>query len=202
VVDPGVGTSRRAIAARLGDFYFVGPDNGLMTFLYQRARQQGHLIQCVHLDEPGFWLPQVSPVFHGRDIFAPVGAHLAKGAPLLELGTLIDDPVLLQIPTPQKIVNGWRGEVIHIDRFGNLATNIEAGHIQAAERVVVRIGGATIQGLVNAYGEGQPGELVALIDSAQYLSIGLVNGSAQKALGATVGDQVILWIGLAGENRP
>jgi S-adenosylmethionine hydrolase len=110
VVDPGVGTNRRPIAARLGDYYFVGPDNGVFTPLLEMAEAKGGPIEIVHTDKPQYWLPEVSQVFHGRDIFSPIGAHLAAGVPLAELGTPIADPVLLALPQPQPTEKGWRGE--------------------------------------------------------------------------------------------
>src|SRR5512143_4065364 len=92
VVDPGVGTARRPMAARIGRWYYVGPDNGLITMLIGRARREGWSCEFVVLDKPRYWMPAVSHVFHGRDIFAPSAAHLASGVPLSELGTSIDDP--------------------------------------------------------------------------------------------------------------
>ena len=97
VVDPGVGTNRRPIGIRLGDQYFIGPDNGLFTLVLERAEVQNELIQVVHLNQPQYWLPEISHVFHGRDIFAPSAAHLAIGVSLAKLGTLINDPIRLQI---------------------------------------------------------------------------------------------------------
>ncbi len=102
VVDPGVGTKRRPIGARLGDQYFIAPDNGLLTPLILDAEQNGDPIEFVHLDNPKYWLPKVSNTFHGRDIFAPTGAHLAAGVPLSELGTPITDPIRLDCPARRK----------------------------------------------------------------------------------------------------
>ena len=188
VVDPGVGTNRRGIAARLGEQYFVGPDNGLLTLMLQRAELP---LEIVQLDRPAFWLAQVSPIFHGRDIFSPVAAHLARGVALAELGTAIHDPVLLDIPRPQPTDQGWRGEVIQIDAFGNLATNLEKQHARAGSRTV-RIGGVEIHGLVCTFGDGKPGDLVALFDSSDRLSVCEVNGSAARLLNAHLGDPVEL----------
>ena len=115
VVDPGVGTYRRPIAARLGDYYFVGPDNGVFTPLLELAEAAARPVEIVHTNKPQYWLPEVSQIFHGRDIFSPVGAHLAAGVSLAELGTPIDDPILLSLPQPQRMENGWRGEVSFIE---------------------------------------------------------------------------------------
>jgi S-adenosylmethionine hydrolase len=195
VVDPGVGTHRRPIAAQLGVNYFVGPDNGLCTFLLEQARSQGKLVQVVHTDKPQYWLPEISNVFHGRDIFAPVAAHLANGVPLLDLGTPLSDPLLIEIPQPQRIECGWRGVVLHIDAFGNLETNLEDQHLQATSSdVQVHLGSELIYGLTRTYGDGKPGELVALFDSSGKLSICVVNGNAAKRLQAQVGNPIEITI--------
>jgi S-adenosylmethionine hydrolase len=195
VVDPGVGTSRRPIAARIGKSFFVGPDNGLFTLLIEKAEAAGEPVQVVHLDRPEYWLPVVSRGFHGRDIFAPAAAHLASGVPLEQLGSPISDPVHIPLPRPRRTEHGWLGEVIHIDHFGNLATNIEARYIDAgslAGRSVsaIRIAGETIPGLALAFGDRRPGELVALVDSDGLLSVAVVNGSASNRLEAWIGSPV------------
>ena len=156
VVDPGVGTARRAMAAQVGPYYYVGPDNGTLTLLWERARQLNWALSCVHLDQKQYWLPEVSHVFHGRDIFAPVAAHLANGTALSELGRHCDDPVLLDLPPPQRTAQGWRGEVIHVDHFGNLATNIRLEHLGQAENVVLRLAGVEVDGLVQTFGDRPP----------------------------------------------
>lgn len=190
VVDPGVGTQRRPIAVQIGDSFFVGPDNGLATLLLERAEQNGEIVTVVHLDKQRFWLPTVSNVFHGRDIFAPVGAWLASKTPLTELGTPISDPMRLALPRPQAFAEGWRGAVLHIDHFGNLATNIHRSLISPEAGVLVRIGTAEIDGLSRTFGDGVPGSLIALIDSSDYLSLCVVNGSAAERLGVKTGDTI------------
>jgi S-adenosyl-L-methionine hydrolase (adenosine-forming) len=192
VVDPGVGTARRPIAVRLGPQVFVGPDNGVITMLLEYAEARNWPVAFVHLDHPQFWLPEVSHVFHGRDIFAPSAAHLANGTPLSALGTPIRDPVRLELPRPERTPLGWRGEVIHVDHFGNLASNIRLEHLpdwQAApELFAVRLRGIEIHGLVSTFGERSSGELAALFGSTGNLIISIVNGSAAQTLGAKVGD--------------
>ena len=202
VIDPGVGTSRRPIAALIGDFYFIGPDNGLIGLLIEHAHRHSAAIEIVHLTQPRFWLDEVSQVFHGRDIFAPVGAYLAKGCSLSELGEIIHDPGTLQIPQPNPQDNGWRGEVIHIDHFGNLATNIKLNHLRSFDlslghskqpsgvRAKVHFGEHTIDGLSHTYGDSESGQLIALMDSANRLSISIVNGNAAQRLEAHVGEVV------------
>jgi S-adenosyl-L-methionine hydrolase (adenosine-forming) len=188
VVDPGVGTDRRPVAARINAQFFVGPDNGLCTRLVEQARHAKGEIEFFHLNRPEFWLPAVSSVFHGRDIFAPVAAHLALGTALNDLGDAVDAPVLLDIPEPRRTATGWLGQVLQIDHFGNLSTNLEQKHSAAAKQV--RLGQAAISGLVHTFAEGKPGQLVALLDSAGMLSINIVNGNAARLLQAQVGDPV------------
>ena len=190
VVDPGVGTSRRPLAARLGEQFFVGPDNGLLTLLLEDAGRNAQPVECVHLTKPQYWLPRISSSFHGRDIFAPVAAHLSLGVPLADLGQAITDPLRLQIPAPRRSDTGWKGEIIHIDAFGNLATNLRSEHLQGRGKVEVQIAGLRIRGMVRSFGEGTPGQYVALIDSAGALSICQVNSSAERSLGAKLGDGV------------
>jgi S-adenosyl-L-methionine hydrolase (adenosine-forming) len=193
VVDPGVGTKRRGLAAHLGTQFFVGPDNGLLTLLYHQAIEKGGSIEIVHLTQPRYWLPKVSAIFHGRDVFAPVAAHIANGVSLDELGTFIQDPVLLDIPQVQPFEGGVRGAVQHVDAFGNLATNIEPRHLSGpAAEARVRIAGREIHGILRAFGDALPGELVALFDSSGRLSVCVVNGSAAEVLGVGVGEKVEL----------
>jgi S-adenosyl-L-methionine hydrolase (adenosine-forming) len=190
VVDPGVGTERRPIAARLGGQAFVGPDNGLVTMLLERVEAQGLPVQFVHLNKPRYWLPEVSHVFHGRDIFASAAAHLANGVPLDELGTTIRDPVRLPLSRPEQTADGWQGEVIHIDHFGNISSNIRLEHLGHPAQVQVRLCETTIDGMVQTFGERPSGTLVALYGSTGNLIVSVVNGSAAELLKAKVGDRV------------
>ena len=194
VVDPGVGTERRPMAAQIGDWFYVGPDNGTITVWLERAQQENWQTEFVELNRRQYWLPDISHVFHGRDIFSPVAAHLANGVALIELGAPFPDPVRLELPRPEKTENGWRGEVIHIDHFGNVSTNIRVENLGDAmkqmESILVRLDGTEIKGLVNTFGERSVGELVALIGSTGNLGIAVVNGNAQQRLGAKVGDRV------------
>jgi S-adenosylmethionine hydrolase len=190
VIDPGVGTQRRPIAARLGSHFFVLPDNGLISIMLDSAEKKDHPIEFVHLDNPKYWLSEISNVFHGRDIFSPVGAHLAEGIQLNELGSPIDDPVLLEIPRPHSSPNSVRGEVISIDNFGNLASNILQSDLDGLGAVTVHIAGAEIDGLVNTFGERPPGELIALYGTRADLLISVVNGNAAQHLKVNVGDSI------------
>ena len=190
VVDPGVGTKRAGLAAQIGAHTFVAPDNGLLTCVLDQAEQSGDSIRAVRLENRHYWLPQTSRTFHGRDIFAPVAAHLAKGVSLDSFGSSLEQPVRIDIPRAARSPDGWRAEILMIDAFGNLITNLKAEQLAGMFIHEVRVGGAVIRQLANTFGEAEPGALIALIDSSQRLSIGLVNGSAAEKLGAKVGDQV------------
>lgn len=192
VVDPGVGTERRPIAACLGDHFFVGPDNGIFTILFEHARNKHESFKLVHLNQPRYWLPDISSVFHGRDIFAPVGAHLVNGVPLSAVGTQINDPMILSIPNPLPLESGWQGQIIYIDHFGNLVTNILRRHLQGMFSVEIRFCDHTIIGLVKTFGAGQSGQLIGLIDSANSLNLCVVNGNAAEKFLAKVGDPVVV----------
>ncbi len=190
VIDPGVGTDRRAIGAQLGNQFFIAPDNGLLTPLIVDAERKGERMEFVHLDQPKYWLLAVSNTFHGRDIFAPTGAHLAAGVLLAELGKPITDPLRLEMPRPHKTEQGWLAHVTVIDVFGNLTTDLAAEALEGRRDLVLRIHNHEIQGIVASYGHRQPGDLVALVDSESYIEVAEVNGSAAKKLGAQVGDEV------------
>lgn len=191
VVDPGVGTRRRPIAARLGSQYFVCPDNGLITQPLETAEKKGDPLEIVHLNQPRFWLQNVSHVFHGRDIFSPVAAHLANGVPLREMGDPISDPVRVPDSQPAVIENGWRGEITAIDHFGNLSTNFAPQLIaEMGTNPLVKVGGQIIHGLVKTFGDRMPGDLVAFVDSDHMVAIAVVNGNAAQMLGLDIGDPV------------
>ena len=190
VVDPGVGTQRRPIGAHLGDQLFIAPDNGLLTPLILDAERDGKMAEFVHLDNPQYWLPKVSNTFHGRDIFAPTGAHLAAGVPLNELGTQITDPIRLDMPRPEKTNKGWLAHVTIIDIFGNLTTDLPVEALGGRRDVLIRVHGHEISGIVDSYGHRTVGDLVVVVDSEYYIEIAVVNGSAAQKLGAQVGDVV------------
>lgn len=190
VVDPGVGTERRSLAACFGPHYFVGPDNGVCTPLLVQAEQNGGPVEIVALDKPQYWLPEISDVFHGRDVYAPVGAHLAAGVALSELGTPIDDPIRLTLPQPQITADSVRGEIIFIDDFGNVHTNILRQHLAPLGDVKVRLCGTEIEGLVRTFGQRPPGTLIALYGTEHDLIVSVVNGNATAHLGVKVGDEV------------
>lgn len=206
VVDPGVGTARRPMAARIGDWYYVGPDNGTITMLLQRARHAGWGSEFYELNNPNYWLPDVSHVFHGRDIFAPAAAHLACGVQLSSLGSRIEDPIVLEMAQPQPVDAGWLGQIIHVDHFGNVASNIRLEHLgeafEAKDRIVVRLGKFEVRGMVDTFGERPAGEVVALLGSTGNLIVSVVNGSAAEKLGARVGDRIEVDVPRGATSRP
>lgn len=194
VVDPGVGTRRRPLAACLGGQYFVGPDNGLCTRLIEQAEERGGAVEAVCLDRPEHWLPGTSHTFHGRDIFAPAAARLLHGVPLQELGSPVSDLQRLEMPHPTRVLGGWQAQVMMVDAFGNLATNLSQGDLSGQHVQEVRLCGASIRGLVQAFGAGDVGDLVALIDSAGCLAVAEVNGNAARRLGCQAGEIVEVFI--------
>jgi len=203
VVDPGVGSARRAIAVQAGKTLFVAPDNGVLSFALRDWRLEIRSpisslpspTRAVHLNKPEYWLPRVSNTFHGRDIFAPVAAHLSLGVPLEALGDPIDDWVRLSgHAMPSRAGDQIAGRVVHIDHFGNVVTNIGAELLAGMERArtVVRIGGRVVRGVKATYADAAPGELVALVSSSWHLEVAMREGNAAQALGASIGDEIVV----------
>lgn len=199
VVDPGVGSGRRPIIAVTESYYFVGPDNGLFSFAYQQAER----LRVHHITASHYFLPNPGPTFHGRDIFAPVAGWLAKGIPSGNFGDEITDYVKLNIPAPKSSANTIDGHVVHIDRFGNLITNITYEDIQslmgeAADlgTVGVTICGKEIKGLKKFYAEAPAGAPSALISSSGALEIFLFKQNARTALSVKRGELVKLTVQL------
>jgi len=192
VVDPGVGTARRIVYVEAGEQRYLVPDNGLLSFLVQHQQPR----RMIALEDPQFWLLQPSSTFHGRDIFAPVAAHLARGLDPAQLGSVTDAIMMLDWPRPQVTSSRIAGQVLYVDSFGNLVTNIPSTAISslgAADALVVECGGRTIHGIVATYGAALPGELAALIDSQNRLEMAVVNGHAARTLHAAPGEPVLVW---------
>lgn len=190
VVDPGVGTKRRPMAARLGSQYFTGPDNGIFTSMIEVAKNHDLEQIFISLDRPEYWLPEVSHTFHGRDIFAPVSAHLAKGVDISDLGTQFFDPVMLSLPKAVRTPSGWEAHITIIDTFGNMTTDLKADQLEFGKDVLISVKGREISRIAESYGWRNKGELIALVDSEGYLEIAVVNGSAAEELQAIVGETV------------
>ena len=190
VVDPGVGTSRKAIALFENGHVFVGPDNGLLT-LAAGPKAKGRL-----LENPRYRLKSVSPTFHGRDLFAPAAAYLSRGVDPATLGPAARPKAKLMLPQPYRENGELVGEVIAVDGFGNVVTNVSAAALRKAFRDLsgfsVEARGARIRGLSRTYGDRSSGSLVALIGSAGYLEIAEVNGSAVQRLGLSPGEKIVL----------
>lgn len=191
VVDPGVGSARRAVALRAGDRYFVGPDNGLFSLVIARAPIEA----AVALDNPRYQLPQPSATFHGRDIFAPAAAHLAAGVPLAALGSPLDPASLVSIalPGPRWEGDTLVGHVVHVDIFGNLITNFAgplADVLLSAPNVSFTVGGRAISDRAPNFAAGPESTPFALRDSSGHLALAVRNGSAAARLGVSRGDEV------------
>ena len=207
VVDPGVGSARRAIAVRGADRrFYVGPDNGLLLLAAERV---GPLFEARELTDSRFRLDPVSATFHGRDVFAPAAAHLAAGVPMSELGPAVDPSLLARLELPTAVVapGFLRACVVAVDRFGNvqLAAGVEdlvAAGLVPGTRVVVDASGATLtppdatgpaQATVGrTFADVDPGALLVHADSTGRLAIAVADGSAADRLGLAVGDAVVL----------
>lgn len=178
VVDPGVGSERRPLAVGAGRWVFVGPDNGLMTLVLD-----AHPSARVRLlANPLLYREPLSPVFHGRDLFGPAAGRLAAGLPLDDVGPLVADPVRLALPAKVRTEGGWEGAVIHVDRFGNLTTNLLASDLgdlagRGLEGLEVSLGGRRLP-LVRIYSEVEAGEACALVGSSGRLEIAVNRGRA------------------------
>ena len=190
VVDPGVGSTRRAVAVQFERGYLVAPDNGVLSGVLD----QETAIAAVELTNPQYWRDaHPSTTFHGRDIFAPVGAHLANGVPIAELGQAIDPQTLIRLEGMDYSTadDGMTGCIQSIDRFGNLITTIP-GSAVAGREWTLQICDRTIQSH-QIYGEVQTGEVLALIGSHGWVEIAVNGGSAQILLGTVLGDAVHLF---------
>jgi S-adenosylmethionine hydrolase len=204
VVDPGVGTPRRALAAQTSAHRFVAPDNGLLTLVLA-----DHPDARVHaITNGGLFRFQVSSTFHGRDIFGPVAGHLARGAPIEEVGAPVDDARRLAVPQMRRRADDeWEGEVVQVDRFGNLTTNVTARDLEEIlshfgsdpTEVVVVVEGAILP-VVRTYGDVVEGEGCALIGSSRRLEVAIHGGNAARILGAARGAAVRVRRALGGSD--
>jgi len=177
VVDPGVGTARRILAAEAEGHYFVAPDNGVLSSLPEGAR-------FVALPVP----PSAAPTFQSRDLFAPAAARLAIGTALTHLGTLITDPVRAPLPAPRLDGVTLIGEVLYVDRFGSLVTNIAGTEVESGVRIKVE--GTDVGALRRTYGDVEPGQLLAYVGSDGRVEVAVRGGSAARLLGVGVGAEV------------
>lgn len=214
VVDPGVGSSRQAVLLTTPSSRFLAPDNGVLSYVLEELlgpmepaasvdaetlspyaprgltltpRKLTQDLHAVVLTNAHYWLPTVSTTFHGRDVFAPVAAHLSLGTPPCQFGQPLDRLLAFPIPRPTATEQGLMGQVLHIDGFGNVITNIKESDLLGGPSVFL-VAGQRITGLSTAYAAG--GSLLALVGSSGYVEVAARNGSAAHRLGVQVGDAV------------
>ena len=195
VVDPGVGTARRGVAVAAGDSVFIGPDNGLLSWAVTAA---GGAARAFSLTNRNLWLSQVTPTFHGRDIFMPVAAHLATDAELAAAGEEIDVGDLVTLPPPERLVRDWvaAGEVLTVDRFGNVQLTITGADVaeigvKPGGTVLVRCGHRQLSlPYRDTFGAVATGDLVTYTDSAGLISIAVNGGNAAQRLGLPPGARI------------
>ena len=194
VVDPGVGSTRAALAIQAqGPQWLVGPDNGLLGWA---ADALGGAQMVVQLDRPQFHLPKPSPTFHGRDIFAPVAAHLARGVPLAAVGTPVAQWIHLPVSQPLTTSDGLRAHVVHVDVFGNLLTDLSATRLQtwlagrSPHAVTWAVGPCHWRRLAQTFSDVEEGAPVAYVGSDGWVELAVRNGNAANVLGAAAGAHV------------
>ena len=190
VVDPGVGSARRPILAEAGGHFFIAPDNGVLSMVFDAAPHKVRVIS-----NPKFMRREISRTFHGRDVFAPAAAHLAKGAPAATFGKLIHDYIRAGIARPARLgPASWRGTILKADRFGNLITNFAARDFAGitARPFEVRTGTQRLHRLALTYAETDVGDLFVIVGSSGYLEIAANQTSAASLLGCSAGAPVEL----------
>jgi S-adenosylmethionine hydrolase len=192
VVDPGVGGSRRPILVTAGQYYFVAPDNGVLSFIYDREER----VMVRHITADHYFRQPVSNTFHGRDVFAPVAAYLSKGVDTSKFGDTVTDYVRFSVPKPKAVAtNSWKAIVLKTDRFGNLITSITPADLPqifngAAQAFKLTVGKAEVTRLCANYSQGTAGELFAVLGSTGFLEISTNKGSAARLAGADKGSEV------------
>ena len=182
VVDPGVGSDRRLIGIKAGGHFFVGPDNGIFWLVVEDHKET----KTIHLTESTYFLPPISHTFHGREVFAPVAAHLSRGVDLETMGSKISDPCILHFPGPQKKGKILCGQIMRVDNFGNLITNIHRNDLDLfleSVSVVIEVGDLIIRKLSTVYADAGEGEPLALINSSNWLEIAVNLGRASQYVG-------------------
>ena len=201
VVDPGVGSDRQAIVCQTESAFFVCPNNGVLSYLLQSIENgEKHPVDAVAIQNSAYYLSEVSNTFHGRDIFAPVAAHLSLGVRLDNIGPPTQTLVQLPIQVPELSGNTLTGEIVKIDRFGNAITNISETAIARLESAStgemsiyeIRVGSARLNRLNRAYAESDIGKPLAIIGSCGLLEIAINGGNAKEGLGIKWGDPVVI----------
>jgi S-adenosyl-L-methionine hydrolase (adenosine-forming) len=192
VVDPGVGTDRRPLLVSGENQHFVAPDNGVLSLVYER--EQSVLVR--HANVEHYYLQPVSKTFHGRDVFAPIAAWLAKGSQAASMGEEISDYKRFAMPKPKVADRATKGVVLRVDNFGNLITNFRAEDLPTTAlengSLQLQVGTHTVSRLVDTFAKGNAGEAFAYIGSIGFVEIGVNRGSASKTLGVGRGVQVVL----------
>jgi len=192
VIDPGVGTARRPLLVSGETHYFIAPDNGVLSLVYER--EESLLVR--HANVEHYYLQPVSKTFHGRDIFAPIAAWLSKGSQAASMGDEITDHKKFAMPKPKSAEGALKGVVVRVDSFGNLVTNFRAEDLPASAletgNVQFQIGSQTVTRLVDTFAKGNPGETFAYVGSNGFVEFGVNRGNASKSLGAGRGVPVLL----------
>jgi S-adenosyl-L-methionine hydrolase (adenosine-forming) len=191
VVDPGVGGARKPILLVTQNYFFIGPDNGLLTLVAQRERVK----QVVVLTEQRYFLSKVSKTFHGRDLFAPVAAHLSLGIKPVAFGHEMNAIIKIGFQKPMLKEGKLLGEILHIDTFGNLISNIDEERLLGftkGQLFMIGVGRKTIRGLKEGYWEGKKGETIALLGSSGFLEVSVREENAQKVLKVKKGDPITI----------
>jgi S-adenosylmethionine hydrolase len=186
VVDPGVGSTRKALAVSAGGHHFVAPDNGLLTYVLN-ARED---FTAYEITADHYFLKPVSTTFHGRDVFAPIAAWISRGIPLHQIGPELQNPIRLKVPAIKRVQDALvQGSVLAVDRFGNLITNLKPEDVLGFAKILA--GQREITAIHESYGEGNAGELFIVPGSTGYLEIAVKDGSAASLLniksGAPIG---------------
>jgi len=196
VIDPGVGSERKAIAVKTENFYFVAPDNGILTYALEKEK----IIEIAELTNPKYHLRKISNTFHGRDIFAPVSAYLSKGIAISNFGYSLDYYDITKIGKPYFLMQDnshYSGEVIYIDNFGNLITSLKASEIgldiSNLKDWTVEIGKHKIKGISETFSEVNENQLLAYIGSFGYIEIALRNGNASEYLGINNNSKIFIY---------
>jgi S-adenosylmethionine hydrolase len=190
VVDPGVGSERRILCVSAVNHLFLAPDNGVLKYVFQESADA----RVFQVTARKYVLPQISQTFHGRDIFAPVAAYLAKGLDPGEVGPPVSDFNKGRLPKLEKSQHGINGEIIYVDRFGNLISNIPVSKLNGKDpqALKIQVKNYRIQGWANSYAAGERNKPIAVIGSSGFLEIAVFMGNAQTVLGCELGDEVAI----------
>ena len=201
VVDPGVGSERRPMGMEAGGHFFVGPDNGIFWPIVEEYKKT----RIIHLTESKYFLPSISPTFHGREVFAPTAAHLSQGVSLERMGAALSNPVKLHVPKPQAEGGVLYGEITRVDNFGNLISNIHRRDLESfleSWEPVIEVGDLTIKRLRPIYADAQEGEPLALINSSDWLEIAVNLGRASQYVGVPSEELIGTEVKVSKSKRP